>query len=656
MKENNKMINRLRKSIIPLATSLITFFALESCSSDFLDVIPDNVATIENAFKLRNEAEKYLFTCYSYLPKDGSIYHNAGFLGGDEMWIPYQTSITSDVFEIARGSQRRSNPYFNVWDGNYSGGGPGDAYKLFIGIRHCNIFLENITNESKVPDLTATERQRWIGEVEFLKAYYHFYLLRMYGPIPLMKTNIPIDAPEDQINVKRQPIDECVSYIADLLDTATAKLPEDNALVPTTEAGRITKTIALSVKAKLLLMAASPLFNGNNDYATLVNKDGTPLFNATYDANKWKLAADAALAAIQSAEANGKSLYVFPQSPFTLSAGTMTQMSIRQAVCERWNSEIIWGNSNSQTTDIQRLCMAPLDVAHNHNDARKIISPPLKIARMFYTKNGVPINEDKTLDFANDVKLRAATNAERFNIKEGFVTARINFDREPRFYADLCFDGGVWYKYDSPSKSDDGTVWGLKAKFGDPAGASHAFHTNVTGYFVKKLVDWNQITYTTGGSFYKGYAWPEIRLADLYLMYAEALNESEGPSATVYQYLDRIRTRAGLAGVVESWTNFSSNPSKPTTQTGLRDIIQRERLIELAFEGHRFWDLRRWKQAAQSLNAPVTGWNVKGTDQTSYYQEVTVSQQQFIVPRDYFWPIPESAMIQNPNLVQNLGW
>lgn len=656
MKKNNTIINRLRKSIIPIASSFMTMLVVGACSSDFLDVIPDNVATIDNAFKLRNEAEKYLFTCYSYLPKDGSVYHNPGFLGGDEMWIPYKTSINSDVFEIARGSQRKANSYFNVWDGYYSGGGPGDNYRLFTGIRNCNIFLENVTDESKVPDLTATERQRWIGEVEFLKAYYHFYLLRMYGPIPLMKTNIPIDAPEDQINVRRQPVDECVSYISDLLDKATAKLPEDNALVPTTEAGRITKTIALSVKAKLLLMAASPLFNGNNDYSALVNKDGTHLFNATYDANKWKLAADAALAAIQSAEANGKSLYVFPQSPFTLSAGTMTQMSIRQAVCERWNSEIIWGNSNSQTSDIQRLAMPPLDPAHNHNDARKILSPPLKMARMFYTKNGVPINEDKTLNFSSDTQLRVATNAERFNVKEGFVTARINFDREPRFYADLSFDGGVWYKYDSPSKSDDATVWGLKGKFGDPAGASHSFHMNVTGYFVKKLVDWNQITYTTGGSSYKAYAWPEIRLADLYLMYAEALNESEGPSSTVFKYLDRIRTRAGLAGVEDSWANFSSIPTKPSTQAGLREIIQRERLIELAFEGHRFWDLRRWKLATQNLNAPITGWNVKGTDQTSYYQEVTVSQQQFVAPRDYFWPIPESAMIQNPNLVQNIGW
>jgi len=656
MKHNNKITNRLRKSILPVATSFLVLLLIESCSGDYLDVVPDNLPTIENAFKLRNEAEKYLFTCYSYLPKDGSIYHNTGFLAGDEMWIPYQTSIYSDSFEIARGSQQISGPFVNVWDGNKTGGGPGDNYKLFIGIRHCNIFLENLNDLTKVRDITFAERQRWIGEVEFLKAYYHFYLLRMYGPIPLADKNIAIDASEDEINVRRKPIEECVTFITTLLDAATEKLPNDNEIISTTEAGRITKTIALSIKAKVLLMAASPLFNGNNDFASLVNKDGTPLFNPTYDANKWKLASDAALAAIESAETNAKKLYVFPQSPFTLTAGTMTQLSIRQAVCERWNSELIWGNPNSQATELQLLCMPPLDVNHNHNDARKILSPPLKIARMFYSKNGVPINEDKTLDFSNDKQLRVATAAERFNIKEGFATARINFDREPRFYADLSFDGGVWYKYDSPSKTDDGTVWGVKAKFGDPAGATHAFHTNVTGYFVKKLVDWNQVTNTTGGSVYKAYAWPEIRLADLYLMYAEALNESQGPSSTVYGYLDRIRTRAGLAGVVESWANYSNNPSKPTTKEGLRDIIHQERLIELAFEGQRFWDLRRWKKAAEALNAPITGWNIKGVDNASYYQELTVYQQTFVAPRDYFWPIPESAMIQNPNLVQNLGW
>jgi hypothetical protein len=655
MKQINKMFNRSRKSVLTIITSFVLLFAMQSCSNDFLDVVPDNVATIENAFKLRNEAEKYLFTCYSYLPKDGDVLYNTGMLAGDEMWIPYKTSINSDAFEIARGNQRISSPYVNVWDGNSDGGGPSNRYRLFTGIRHCNIFLENLNDPTKVPDLQSAERERWIGEAEFLKAYYHYYLLRMYGPIPIADVNIAIDASEEAINVKRQPVDDCVNYIVSLLDSAAAKLPVSIANT-ITESGRITKTIALGVKAKVLLMSASPLFNGNADFSSLTDKKGTPLFNPTYNENKWKLAADAALAAIQSAESNGHTLYKFTASPFTLTDGTKTQLSIRQAICERWNPEIIWGNSNSKTGDLQKLCMPPLDVAHNHNDARKIMSPPLKIARMFYSKNGVPLNEDTTLDFSDEKALRTATNAERFNIKEGFSTARLNFDREPRFYADLCFDGGVWYKYDSPSKTDDGTVWGLKAKFLDPAGANHAFHNNETGYFVKKLVDWNQVTYTTGGSSYKDYAWPEMRLADLYLIYAEALNEIEGPSATIYDYLDRIRSRAGLKGVLESWQNFSINPAKPSSKSGLRDIIQQERLIELAFEGQRYWDLLRWKKAAEVLNTPITGWNVKGVDALSYYQVRTVYQQKFIAPRDYFWPIPESALIQNPNLVQNLGW
>lgn len=654
MKQINKKFNRSTKSVLTGIASFVLLFVVQSCS-DFLDIVPDNVATIENAFKLRNEAEKYLFTCYSYLPKDGDVLYNTAMLAGDETWIPYKTSISSFSFEIARGNQRVSNPYKNVWDGNYEGGGPGDRYRLFTGIRHCNIFLENVKDPNKVPDLLSDERERWIGEVEFLKAYYHYYLLRMYGPIPIIEENVAIDASEEDINVRRQPVDECVDYIVSLLDSAAAKLPVsiNNTI---TDSGRLTKTIALSVKAKVLLMAASPLFNGNSDFSSLVNKDGTPLFNPTYDPNKWALAANAALAAIQSAEENGHALYEFTASPFTLSSTTKTQLGIRQAVCERWNTEIIWANTNSRTSELQRLCMPPLTSGHNHNDARKILSPPLKIARMFYTKNGVPITEDATLDFTEQDAMRTAVAGEKYNIQTGFSTARLNFDREPRFYADLGFDGGVWYKYDSPSKTDEGSVWVLKAKFLDPAGANHAFHNNETGYFVKKLVDWNQVTYTTGGASYKEYAWPQIRLADLYLMYAEALNESEGPSATVYDYLDRIRKRAGLKGVIESWQNFSSSPSKPLSQSGLRDIIQQERLIELAFEGHRYWDLMRWKKAAEVLNAPITGWSVKGEDAISYYQVRTVYQQKFVAPRDYFWPIPESAMIQNPNLVQNLGW
>jgi len=640
------------KKVIRCLLFILLIISVSSCS-DYLDVVPDNVSTVDHAFKLRNEAEKYLFTCYSYLPKNGNAAYNIGMLAGDEAWIPFEKGYTSYSFYIARGKQRISDTYVNAWDGYWHGAGPSDDYPIFDGIRHCNTFLENVSDKTKVLDLEEDERERWLGEVEFLKAYYHFYLLRMYGPIPIVNENLLVDAPEAEVNVSRMPIDTCINYISNLLDSAAVKLP-DIITDRTTELGRITRPVALAVKAKVLLTVASPFFNGNSDYSNFLTSDGKSFFNSTYDETKWQKAADAALEAIQAAEVAGNSLYEFTNKTFNLSDTTITQMSIRQAVCERWNDEIIWGNTNSTTATLQQLCMLPLSLDDNHNYARKIMSPPLKIARMFYTKNGVPVDEDKTLDFSNDIELRIAVDSERFNISEGFETARLNFDREPRFYADLSFDGGIWYKYDSPSNSDEGT-YVVEAKYGDYAGSSHSMNYNETGYYIKKLVDWN-MTMSSSGATYKAYPWPEIRLSDLYLMYAEALNEVSGPVGDVLIYLDKIRTRAGLKGVAESWNTYSTNPSKYQSKDGLREIIQRERLIELAFEGSRFWDLRRWKQSSEYLNEAITGWNVYGTDSESYYQVRTIYQQEFISPRDYLWPIEDSELLRNLSLVQNPGW
>lgn len=655
MKIKNSIVNKSFQKIQKIfGTSMVVLclFGLESCENSFLDVVPDNIATIENAFKLRNEAEKYLFTCYAYIPKNGDGVYNIGMLAGDETWVSAnRASITSYAFNIATGTQRTANPYMNAWEGNYQAAGPEDRYPLFDGIRHCNLFLENLEDRTKVPDITESERLRWIAEAKFLKAYYHYYLMRMYGPIPVVRVNVPIDASNDRIQVAREPIDETVDYLVSLLDEASVALPPQ--ITDTqNELGRITKPIALGIKAELLLMAASPLFNGNTDMVGFNTKGGKPLFNTVYDATKWKRAADAAKEAIATAEANGHKIFYKNDVGFTVSQTTKTKLDITQAVTERWNKELIWANPNSRTYELQRLCMMPLNNTVKHTQARKVFSPTLESAMNFYTKNGVPIEEDKTLTFGDITELREATAADKFNIKEGYRTSIINFDREPRFYADLGFDGAIFYK--SSSGSDE-TKEVIRAKYQDYAGSADAFDFNVTGYYIKKLINWEQSF--GGGTLYKEYAWPELRLADLYLMYAEALNEVDGRStAEVIQYIDPIRTRAGLKGVVESWTNFSNRPDKYSDKEGLREIIHRERSIEMAFEGKNYWDIRRWKKATQEFNEPVKGWNVKGVTESSYYQIVTLNQQRFVSPRDYFWPIDETTLIQNPNLIQNPGW
>ncbi|HYH55457.1 MAG TPA: RagB/SusD family nutrient uptake outer membrane protein, partial [Anseongella sp.] len=152
------------------------------------------------------------------------------------------------------------------------------------------------------------------------------------------------------------------------------------------------------------------------------------------------------------------------------------------------------------------------------------------------------------------------------------------------------------------------------------------------------------------------YPWPVMRLADLYLLYAEALNEAGGPGAEVYKWLNLVRERAGLQSVEDSWTLYSNNPAKYTTQDGLREIIHRERLIEMAFEGHRYWDLRRWKKADGEFNGPVYGWDVEQEESATYYRRKVLFNQAFQSPRDYFWPISENNIVVNRNLVQNPGW
>lgn len=630
---------------------VIGILGLSNACDKFLDIVPDNVATIDYAFRLRSTAERFLFTCYSYMPSQGSISGNPAFFAGDELWLP-PTNTNIVAWQIARGNQRVVDPYCNFWQGNQNG---RDMYE---GIRQCNIFLENI---GIVPDMEESEKKRWTAEVKFLKAYYHFWLTRLYGPIVLIKENLPVSASPEEVKIPRTPVDECFSYIVQLLDEAEPDLPDliDN---EASELGRITKAIELSVKAQVLITAASPLFNGNPDYQGFANKDGTALFNATPDPDKWVKAADACREAITFCESQGHQLYYYqPQfSQYNLSDTTLTQMSIRNAVCEKWNPEVIWANTLNMSDQSSRIQAGAtprgLDPEHTDNSGTSgSLAPTLKIAEMFYSDHGVPIAEDKTWDYAGRFNLKVAGETERFNLKEGYTTANLNFNREPRFYAGLGFDGGIWYgqgRYDD--KSTD--LLYVQSKSGQAAAKITESSYSTTGYWPKKVVHFQSII-GDGNTFTRqNYPWPVIRLADLYLMYAEALNEiSSAPVPEVYQYINRVRSRAGIPEVEDAWTNYSRNPGKFQTQAGMRDIIHRERLIELAFEGHRYWELRRWKEAVNELNNPVKGWDLEQETAEGYYRERIIFDQAYST-RDYLWPLNENTILANNKLVQNPGW
>ncbi len=638
--------------VIKIYLLIVLFGVTTSCS--YLDVVPDNVSTVEHAFALRNEAEKYLFTCYSYLPNLGVHDNNPGFLSGDEVWFfyPYATAFysqPSDVWEVARGNQNISDPYLNYWDGLKGGTG------LFRAIRDCNIFLENI---HRVPDMDQTEKDRWIGEVKFLKAYYHWFLVRMYGPIPITDVNLPISATPEEAQVYRDPVDEVFTYIADLLDEAVTTLPP-RIVDEVNEMGRITKPIALALKARVLVTAASPLFNGNPDYANFVDKRGVHLFNPVYEVEKWEKAADACIEAIDAIHGNGNVLHYFNPmvNSYNLGPELTTQMDIRAAITQKWNPEIVWGFNNSMVNWIQRYAQPfvdPASVTTNGTSRPKgQWAPPLKIAEMFYTKNGLPIDEDLSWDYANRYDLREATGDDRYYIQPYYTTARLNFDREPRFYADLGFDGGIWW---GNGNYDKDAPWHVEAKLGQLAGKVRADEHSITGYYTKKLIDYRSVLQTNGTYSVESYPFPEIRLADVYLYCAEALNEVYGPGPEVYQWINQVRRRAGIPDVEVSWTLPEAKTSgKYLDKDGLREIIRQERLIEMAFEGTRYWDLLRWKRAETVLNQQIKGWDINQSETVPYYQQIVLYTQSF-KKKNYFWPLKESSLIINKNLVQNPGW
>ncbi len=606
-----------------------------------MDIVPDNVATLEYAFRDRVRAEKYLFTCYSYMPGHGTL-NNPGLVCGDAFW--YHIDANSRVqygWNIMRDGNNVTAPLLNYWDGENGG------TNLWQGIRDCNIFIENI---GLAMGLDESERARWIAEVKFLKAYYHFWLLQLYGPIPIIRENLPISASASEVAVYREPVDDVVDYIVELLDEAMPDLPLkiDNEV---TEMGRITQPIALAMKAKVLVTSASPLFNGNTNYSAMIDSRGKQLFNQTEDKTKWVRAAQACKNAIDTCHLAGLALYHFSNSSLTVSGSTLKVIECNQVITDKWNCEHIWGETFNSS--YMYLSTLPRLATEHERVVYQMLVPTLKMAEMYYTNNGVPVDEDVMYDYEGRYNLATSDIAHKYYLQSNFTTAKLHMNREGRFYGSLGVDGGWWFGL---GKLTEATQWPLKFKLGEVQGGRIGSERySVTGFYVKKLesfmATWSGTTFAE-----KKYDWPVFRLADLYLLYAEALNESlDTPNEEVYKYIDMVRERAGLKGVAESWSTYSVYPEKYKNKEGMRKIVQTERNIELAFEGHRFWDMRRWGKAVEYFTQPIQGWNINGKTSTDFYHVSTIDKINYSV-RDIFWPIKEGQLLVNRNLLQNPGW
>jgi hypothetical protein len=636
------------KTTVKHIICLFTGLCFASCN--YLDVVPDQVPTINDAFADRYAAEKSLASCYWALPRMAHWNTNPTVMGAMEL-IFNREYITETGMRLALGYESSTSPLMNYWGSTNDG-----LRSQYAGIRDCNTFLDNI---GKVQDLPSSIKDRMTAEIKLLKAYMHFYLICYYGPICPLRESTNINESTQGIRVYREKIDDCFTYVLQLIDEVIASQALPAVIISTqTELGRFNRAAAYMLKAKVLTYWASPLFNGNTDYNNFLNQNGEPFFNQTYDASRWTKAAEACKEAI--AVCGESSIRLYQTSDYIIKKPVGEKIllinTLRNSVTYPWNVEWIWANTPSLNVSMQSECMPRLESASSNTTPGRA-SVPFAMVDAFYSKNGVPIEEDKNYDYANRLKIKTGDEDHRYEVAYGEQSASMNFDREPRFYSSLGFDRGKWYG-NSYKNEPDNDVECLypRARFREFSSFLSAGVYNTTGYWPKKLINQDSFFTDANAWFAKGYPWMDMRYADLLLFCAEVLNESKAaPDAEVYLYIDEVRERAGLKGVVESWQTSSTFPDKPLSKTGMREIIRRERKIELAFEGSLYWDCRRWKTAPQEFNRLIQGWNVLESEAAAYYTVVNLYIQKFTL-RDYFAPVPESDLIKNPQLVQNPGW
>lgn len=646
------------KQYVKIILSILILITLSSCS-DFLEVVPDDTPSLEDAFSNRSVLEKFLFSCYNYLPDPTDpFYYPTIFSSRDEFDWGFAAVYNGPGPLIALGYQNTNSPLQDYWSGKNNGG-----KSMFNAIRQCNIFLEN----AHIPrDIDEEERCRWIAEVKFLKAYFHFFLLQLYGPIPIIKESLPVSASTEEVKVYREPLDECIDYIVDLINEAVPDLPF-KLRNPSDEYGRITQPIALGIRAKVLVWAASPLMNGNPDFKNWVDSRGKHLMPQTYDHSKWEKAVNAIEIAIDTCHKAGHMLYKYnpatnPQS-YNMSDKIVQTLTVRKSITDRWNRGIIWSSVNyfssgkggeANMSDMQRCCF-PRMVGEDVNIAVQYYYANWRMSELFYTKNGVPIEEDKFFDYDNRLLPKTALPGDQHAefIATGQTTATMHFNREPRFYGSLGFDRGFFEI--ATGTADGGASFSpyLRQRPGE------LVPSYIIGYLVKKIVAFE----TTGSENIAGkgyrpynYYFPLLRLSDLYLLYSEALNEIKTePDEEVYFWIDEVRRNQGIGGVVESWQSYSKYPDKPKSKDEMRKIIQQERFIELAFEGQRFWDVRRWKLAEELWTLPILKYGDSRVPE-EYYVPYEYEEGRKFSFKDYFWPIRDYDIQVNPLLEQSYGW
>lgn len=611
---------------------ILLAFCISSCN--YLDVVPTSKATEEDIFKTAAQAKNFRFNMMTFMPNLIGHRWCPDPLGGDDFTCcARSTAYYFTGKSIYYNMENPSMTYFGYWAPCARAGGVN--YDIFRGIRYAYYFLEHIGD---IPDATEENKRHYEGDAWFTIAYYHETLLEYYGPTILIKRYIPFDSDlGEEVTPSRASYDECVNFICSCYDKAIQMLP---ATLPEAEWGLPTAAAAAAYKARVLMWAASPLVNGNKDYADFKNKDGKQLISQEYDKEKWARAMQASKDAIDIAEKNGYRLYTTRKDD-SLTPFEQASEDYRCTFTEKdWNGEeYLFAKGDDDGMWNLNMYSHPRAAMGNQRAWRATMVPTMEAVEMYYTKNGLPLDVDP---LTKDLDL--------YSVAPGDSTALLHRNREPRFYGTIGFDRG---KFCSESK-----VFTLYCRAHELHGyiSPTTEYQTCTGYFCQKWCrksDYYDVERDECITVINAY--PYIRLAELYLNYAEADFEYSGKlSAYGLECLNKVRTRAGLPNFEDSWTIVGGMP----TGDYMRKILHQERSIEFLFEGRRYHDIRRWKEAEQIFSTQMVAWNVTGSTMEDFYKltPVEVETERCFYKKNYFLAIPQQEINKNPNLVQNPGY
>lgn len=659
---------------ISMVASMLMYNSCDFLNVDeyFNDMIP-----LDTVFARQELLERYIWGASNLLPSEGQLYANSFgpfMTATDEGMVSWRTSTYAGALLLADEVNAFST-YYNFWN------------RYYQGIRKANMVMTRI-NECN--DLATFDRREILGLAHFLRGYFYFHLLQMYGPVPLLP-NDPLDvaAELDELCYERNTYDECVEYICNDMEIAYDYLEPTR---PSNQISRPTRYAAAAVMSRLRLYAASPWYNGNTVYSDWKTSGGQPFISQEKDNRKWALAAEAALRVIQSelfqlhvvrrGEGNinfnggGLSEEVEAAYPDEFPNGiggidplrSYANMFNGETVASQ-NSELIYSMSlNNNATTIS------LPITMNGYNGNNITQA---LVDAYRTNDGSDYNIEEHPDYyqlmdRTNVNFSGyilnpasgSTNNGAANVVKMFE------NREPRFYATVAFNESFWRGTSVTTTTEMAQRTNQVMRY--YVGQNGYKQNNnpedycITGYICCKYVHPEDNAHSSSGGVMKSKTFPIYRYAEILLNYVEALNNLEQEYVfeemtirrdpqEIKKYFNMIRFRAGLPGITDAEAN-----DRDLMQT----LIVRERMVEFAHEGRRYHDVRRWGIALQTENTPIQGCNVEvdasnEAGRQRYYRPTNVDHkyaQRVFSQKMYFYPIPNEKLVLNPKLVQNPGW